>query len=364
MNASFHTLSTLAILSFLSLQDPGYRASVSGIESGDKNGWTEITPQTTLVYSNDVWAPGKRPAQKQARQSNQTEVSDSSLTGSEIFIWSGSIPDSGLVKGSETYNDGMVSNVSRPTITVFSPTGRNNGTAVLVFPGGGYTKLAINLEGSDICKWLASVGVTGILLKYRVPDSGPHYYRDCGCEKDPIKPLALEDAQRAMGLVRFRAQEWSIDPKKIGVMGFSAGGHLVADISTNYRKRVYPAMDNIDAVSCRPDFAIAMYPGHMMFHTEKPYELNKTLPVDRNTPPTFLLQAGNDPVDSIQNSLVYYIALRKAGVPTEYHIYAEGGHAFGLHESAMKISHWSELPIAGWPALVERWLQTIQMTSH
>lgn len=301
--------------------------------------------------------------QKQGKQNIKTEISESSVTGKEIFIWSKSIPDSALVKGTEIYNDGMISNVSHPTITIFSPKERNTGAAVIVFPGGGYNKLAINLEGSEICKWLASIGVTGILLKYRVPASGPHYDKDCDCEKDPIKPLALQDAQRAMGLARFRAKEWNIDPNKIGVMGFSAGGHLVADIGTNYRKRAYDEMDEIDHVSCRPNFGIAMYPGHMTFHTDKPYELNKTLPVDRNTPPMFLLQAGNDPVDSIQNSLVYYIALKKAGVPAEYHVYAEGGHAFGLNESAQKIPNWSELPIADWEKLVERWLRTIKMIS-
>lgn len=302
--------------------------------------------------------------QKQEKQTAQTKASASSIAGKEIPIWTKSVPDAELITGTETYNDGMVSNVSNPTITIYSPKVKNTGVAVIVFPGGGYNKLAIDLEGSQICAWLASIGVTGILLKYRVPASGPHYDKDCNCEKDALKPLALQDAQRAMGIVRFRSEEWHIDPDKIGVMGFSAGGHLVADVSTNYRNRAYAAVDEIDKVSCRPDFGIAMYPGHMTFHTVKPYELNRTLPVDSNTPPMFLLQAGNDNVDSIQNSLVYYIALRKAGVNVEYHIYAEGGHAFGLDESAQKIPNWSELPIADWEKLVERWLRTIRMTAN
>jgi acetyl esterase/lipase len=255
----------------------------------------------------------------------------------------------------------MVRNVSNPTIKIFSPTKENSGAAVLVFPGGGYMKLAVELEGSEICEWLASIGVTGILLKYRVPASGPHYDKNCHCEKDPIKPIALQDAQRAMALVRSNAKEWKIDPNKIGVMGFSAGGHLVADVSTNYRKKAYSLTDQIDTISCRPNFGIVMFPGHMTFHTNKPYELNKTLPVDRYTPPTFLLQAGNDNVDTIQHSLVYYIALKKAGVPAEYHIYAEGGHAFGLNKSAQKIPDWEKLPIADWEKLVERWLHTIKI---
>jgi acetyl esterase/lipase len=287
-----------------------------------------------------------------------------SSVSAEIPIWTASIPDAGLITGTETYNDGMVKNVSNPTIKLFSPPKeKNSGAAVLVFPGGGYTKLAIELEGSEICEWLASIGVTGILLKYRVPATGPYHNRDCDCEMDPVKPLALQDAQRAMALVRFRAKEWGINPAKIGVMGFSAGGHLVADVSTNYRRRTYPVMDEVDKVSCRPDFGIAMYPGHMTFHTSKPYELNKTLPVDGQTPPMFILQSGDDNIDTVQHSLVYYIALKKAGVHAEYHVYAEGGHAFGLNKSAQKIKDWEKLPIADWEKLVERWLKTIKVTA-
>jgi len=277
-------------------------------------------------------------------------------------IWSMGVPDSTLVTGVETYDDGMVRNVSKPTITVYTPDSNNTGVAVVVFPGGGYNKLAIDLEGREICQWLASIGVTGVLLKYRVPASGPHYDAACHCEKDPVKPMALQDAQRAVALVRSNAAAWKIDPDKIGVMGFSAGGHLVADVSTNYRRRAYAPMDAIDQISCRPDFGIVFFPGHMSFHANGPYALNRTLPVDKQTPPMFILQAGNDPVDTIQHSLRYYIALKKANVPTEYHIYAEGGHAFGLHKSAMNIPDFNELPIADWPVLVERWLRTIGMT--
>ncbi|MNU32152.1 Acetylxylan esterase precursor [compost metagenome] len=300
---------------------------------------------------------------KKETESNNIKVADKIETEpQEIPIWNKSIPDFELIKGTESYNDGMVKNVSTPTMTVFSPKGKNTGVAVIVYPGGGYNKLAINLEGSEICKWLASIGVTGILLKYRVPASGPHYNEECDCEKDPVKPLALQDAQRSLGLVRARAKEWNIDPNKIGVMGFSAGGHLVADLSTNYRERAYPLTDEFDNISCKPNFGIVFYPGHMTFHTTKPYELNPMIPVDRETPPTFILQAGNDNIDKIENSLVYYMALHKAGVHAEYHIYSEGGHAFGLKESAQKIPNWKKLPIADWEVLVERWLKTIKMT--
>lgn len=290
----------------------------------------------------------------QNKQPPQSKAVEPSIKHEQLPIWTISIPDSGLIKGSEKNNDGMVTNVSNPTITIYSPKEKNTGAAVVVFPGGGYRALAIELEGSEICEWLASIGITGILLKYRVPDSGPHWDKDCNCHKDAVRPLALEDAQRTLGLVRSHAKEWNIDPQKIGVIGFSAGGHLVADISTHPDKRVYPIMDEADKVSCRPDFGIALYPGHMLEHTtEKNYELNPTIPVNSKVPPTFLLQAGNDPVDTIQNSLVYYIALKKAGVPVEYHIYAEGGHAFGLKKT--------DLPIANWPKLVETWLHTIKI---
>jgi acetyl esterase/lipase len=303
---------------------------------------------------------------QQNEQAKQASVLDSSIGQKQLPIWTKFIPDSGLIKGIETVTQDTnspvggkpytwVTNVSYPTITIYSPKVKNTGTAVIVFPGGGYQGLAISLEGSEICEWLTSIGVTGILLKYRVPNSGPHWDSTCNCHKDAEKPLALEDAQRTLGLVRFHAKEWNVNPDKIGVIGFSAGGHLVADISTHYKGRVYPIADAADKESCKPNFAIALYPGHILEHTTKEYQLNPSIPIDHNTPPTFLLQAGNDPVDTIQNSLVYYIALRKAGVPTEYHIYAEGKHAFGLRKT--------NLPITNWTQLVDTWLHTINMVS-
>jgi len=167
-----------------------------------------------------------------------------------------------------------------------------------------------------------------------------------------ISTLALEDAQRTIGLVRLHANEWHIDPHKIGVLGFSAGGYLVTEISTHFDHRLYPPVDASDQQSCRPDFAVVIYPGHLW--TEKNLELNPGIRVTRQTPPTFLLQAENDPVDPVQNSLAYWAALKQAGVPVEMHLYAEGGHAFGLRRT--------ELPITEWPKLVERWLPTIGIT--
>ena len=239
-----------------------------------------------------------------------------------------------------------VNRVSQPTLTVYPPEERNTGAAVVVFPGGGYNVLAIDLEGTEACDWLTSKGITCVLLKYRVPclKSGP--YLDC--------LTALEDAQRTVGLVRFHAVEWHIDPRKIGVLGFSAGGHMVAAMSTLFEKRLYPPVDAADKESCRPDFAVALYPGHLAVR-ETGFALNPALHVSNRTPPTFLLQAQDDPTDPVENSLVYYAALRKAGVPAEMHVFVTGGHAFGLRRT--------ESPITGWPQLVETWLGTIGMIS-
>jgi acetyl esterase/lipase len=247
-----------------------------------------------------------------------------------------------------------VRNVSQPTLTVYSPKAGapNTGAAVVVFPGGGYQLLAMDLEGTEVCDWLTSKGITCILLKYRVPNTGPSWDQACGCDRNTKSSMPLEDAQRAVGLVRFHATEWHINPHKIGVIGFSAGGHLVAALSTHFDRRAYSAVDGADRESCRPDFAVAVYPGHLWIAYDK-FELNPEIRVTRNTPPTFLLQAQNDNVDPVNNSLVYYKALKDAGVSVEMHLYADGGHAFGLRQT--------KLPIAGWPRLVESWLHTIRM---
>jgi acetyl esterase/lipase len=277
----------------------------------------------------------------------------------QIPIWPNEPPDAKPAAGAEILQTDpkdlvagkpwfYVTNVSQPTITVYSPKGKNTGAAMVVFPGGGYEILAIDLQGTEICDWLTSRGITAVLLKYRVPsrESGPY------AESTP----ALQDAQRAIGLVRFHAAEWHIDPHKIGVIGFSAGGHMVAAVSTHFDKRSYATVDAADKESCRPDFAIAEYPGHLCNNDDKNFELNPNVPVTRNTPPTFLLQAENDDVDPVRESLVYYIALKKAGVPVEMHLYAEGGHAFGIRRT--------KFPITQWPQLVETWLKTIGMISE
>jgi acetyl esterase/lipase len=300
----------------------------------------------------------------------QESVWQPSSGNEQVPIWPGAVPDTQpdtgpeimKITGEKSLVAGkswtMVGSVSQPTMTVYPAKGKNTGAAVIVFPGGGYEILAMDLEGTEVCDWLTSKGVTCVLLKYRVPGSGlypkPAPYRKSGAY--PWSPVALEDAQRAIGLVRFRAAEWHVDPRKIGVLGFSAGGHLVAATSTHFDKRLYPTVDAADKESCRPDFAVALYPGHLWnwkYVDNPPFELNPTVPVTRETPPTFILQAEDDPVDDVNNSLVYYVALKKAGVPVEMHLYAEGGHAFGLRRT--------KFPITAWPQLVETWLVTIGM---
>jgi len=277
----------------------------------------------------------------------------------QIAIWPGTPPDARRATGPETVEVDKkdlvagkpwiyINNVSRPTMTVYSPKGQNTGVAVVVFPGGGYQILAIDLEGTEVCDWLTSRGITCVLLKYRVP--APRSAPDWGAY--PQSPIALEDAQRTMGLVRYHAAEWHIDPEKIGVLGFSAGGSMVAEISTHYGKRLYAAVDAVDAVSCRPDFAAAIYPGHLSW-SDTTLELNPNVPVTADTPPTFLVQAEDDHVDGVNQALVYYIALKDAGVPVEMHLFAQGGHAFGLRRT--------DLPITAWPELMETWLRTIGM---
>jgi len=299
--------------------------------------------------------------------SAQTTVWQPSPGHTQVPIWSGAAPDAGAViaAGPETAEIDpnliggktvqSVYNVTRPTMTVYSPKERNTGVAVVVFPGGGYIGLAIDLEGTEVCDWLTAKGVTCVLLKYRVPDSGPAWHNDCKCNIRPKAPTALEDAQRTVGLVRFHSAEWHIDPHKIGVLGFSAGGHMVANISTNFERRLYAPVDAADKESCRPDFAVALYPGHLWVGGDA-YGMNPNVRVTRRTPPTFLLQAEDDHVDGVNQALAYYIALKNAGVPVEMHLYAQGGHAFGLRRTG--------LPITGWPQLVDAWLRTIGMVSE
>ena len=297
-----------------------------------------------------------------SQASAQQPVWQPSAGHTQIPIWPATPPDPSPMTGPETVqttgsNDSVagrswlsIEHVSQPTMTVYSPKVKDTGTAVIVFPGGGYEILAIDLEGTEACDWLVSRGITCVLLKYRVP--APKSIPYWGQYRQSL--IALEDAQRTIGLVRLHAAEWHIDPHKIGVLGFSAGGHLVAATSVHFGKRLYPPVDVADALSCRPDFAVALYPGHLS-GKEGTLTLNPDIArnISAQTPPTFLLQNEDDHVDSVWDSLAYYAGLQQAGVPVEFHTYATGGHAFGLRRTTFQAT--------AWPELVEAWLRTIGM---
>ncbi len=269
-------------------------------------------------------------------------------------LWPNGVPPGGpAISGPEvdttTAKDNLIAgkplirlgSVSTPTLTVYPPKGKNTGVGIVVFPGGGYQILAIDLEGTEVCDWLNATGITCLLVKYRVPGTGPY----------PKSDAALQDAQRAVGLVREHAAEWHIDPKKVGVLGFSAGAHLAAAVSNHFEKRLYAPIDAADNLSCRPDFAVVVYPGYLAL-ADKDFAPNSEINPTAETPPTFIVQAEDDPVH-VENSTVYFLQLKKAKVPAELHIYAQGGHGYGLRRT--------ELPVTAWPNLVEVWLRTIHI---
>jgi acetyl esterase/lipase len=280
----------------------------------------------------------------------------------QVPIWSGTAPDmDGVVQAAENVltaqtpeaiggtTSQAVFEVTAPTMTVFPPKGRNTGAAMVVFPGGGFKALAVTIEGTEICNWMTSKGITCVLSKYRVPNSNHHYDAACDCGVTPKVLRALQDAQRTIRVVRSRAKELSVNPEKIGVIGFSAGGYLVAQTS-NIFEPAYKSVDAIDKISSRPNFAIAFFPGHLC---RPGYRLDPGIHVTQKTPPTFLLQAWDDPVDPICNSTLYARALNDAGVSSEVHLFAKGGHAFGLRRK--------QSPDRVWPSLVENWLKDIEV---
>jgi acetyl esterase/lipase len=281
-------------------------------------GCTNLAAQnvTLPLWPNGV--PGEAP-KNSAAEADATTAKDNLIAGRTVI---------------------RLGNVSNPTLALYTPSGKNTGVAIVVFPGGGYHILAMDLEGTEVCDWLISKGMTCALVKYRVPDSGPY----------PKSSAALQDAQRALGIVRAHAAEWHVDPQRIGVLGFSAGAHLAAALSTHF-DRLYPTVDAADATSCRPDFAVIIYPGYLAL-AEKNFAPNPDIHVSSQTPPTFILQAEDDTVH-VENATVYFLALKSAKVPAELHIYAAGGHGYGLRRT--------ELPITTWPASVETWLHTIHM---
>jgi acetyl esterase/lipase len=228
-----------------------------------------------------------------------------------------------------------LANVSKPTITLCQPPKEmRTGTAVLVCPGGGYNILAVGHEGREVAEWLNAIGVTAIVLKYRVP------------RRKGLLPheAPLQDSQRAMSLARSKASEWGFDGNRLGILGFSAGGHLAAATSTNFDRRHYEAIDAIDKTSCRPDFAVLVYPAYLIEGDHLAPEIR----VSKDTPPTFFAHAGDDPITA-ENSVQMYLALKRAKVPAELHIYSSGGHGFGLRKS--------DHPCSTWPKRCEEWMR-------
>jgi acetyl esterase/lipase len=237
-------------------------------------------------------------------------------------------PTDGLVAGKRLIR---LANVSNPTLTIHRPAaGKDTGTAVLVCPGGAYNMLALDLEGTEVCEWLISIGVTGLLLKYRVP-------KRPGLE---AHTAALQDAQRALGLARYHAREWGFEPQRIGILGFSAGGHLAAAVSNNYKRRTYPNLDSADETSCRPDFTVLIYPAYLTLKKEDD-KIAPELTITSNTPPTFIAISQDDPV-RVEGALFYSLALQKSKVPFELHVYPKGGHGYGLRRTKDFVTTWPE----------------------
>jgi acetyl esterase/lipase len=305
---------------FCTLVLPAIAAACSAVsfsQTSTPSGWPPSPDHVTL----NIW-PGSAPGEAAGMppEADTTTAKDNLIAGKSVI---------------------RLGNVSVPTLTLYSPKTANTGAAVVVFPGGSYRILAIDLEGTEVCDWLTSIGVNCVLLKYRVPGTGPY----------PKSPAALEDAQRAVGLVRQHAAEWKIDPNRVGVLGFSAGAHLAAALSTHFEQRIYTPVDDADKLSCRPDFAVVVYPGYLAL-ADKNFAPNADINPTDKTPPTFIVQAEDDPVH-VENSTVYFLQLKNAKVPAEVHLYAQGGHGYGLRRT--------ELPVTNWPASVDTWLRTIKV---
>lgn len=273
-----------------------------------------------------------------------------------LDLWPGKPPDDAGIPGEEKWLDLKVNgksyevagkpthwrtNVSKPTLTVYRPPkDRDTGVSMLICPGGGYHNLGWDVEGEEIAAWLTVNGITGIILKYRCPRRA----NDVKGEP-PIGPL--KDAQRAVSLVRSKSKEWGIDPAKIGMVGFSAGGHLVGATATNFATRAYAAVDDVDQVSCRPDFAVMLYSGYFKVKDE----LSPTIVREpAGAPPMFLVHATDDPVSNVEHSVTMYTAMKRAGVPVEMHVYATGGHGFGVR----RVGH----PCVGWAQACLDWLRS------
>jgi acetyl esterase/lipase len=266
-----------------------------------------------------------------------------------VELWTGNVPDETGTIGPEmvrmsprhtrkevevTEPTRLVTNVTRPTLTLYRPAKeKDTGAAILICPGGGYWNLYWELEGEEVAHWLNAQGVTGIILKYRVPR------RPDEPKGEPAR-RPLQDAQRAISLVRSKAKEWGIDPERIGIVGFSAGGHLAIATATSFEKRTYEPIDAIDKISCRPDFAIPIYSGYLKAKDKD--EIAPGLRIPKETPPVFLAHGGDDIESPPEHSVLMYLALKKAGIPAELHIYARATHDFGVRKNDNPCSTWTQ----------------------
>ena len=264
----------------------------------------------------------------------------------EVKLWPSGAPEKPGFKSEpekkivKEPSDGVVrlTNVTEPMITIFKPE-KPNGAAVLVCPGGGYSILAYEHEGSQVCDYLNTIGVTGVLLKYRVPRRDPN---------DPSRE-PLQDAQRAMGILRHRAAEWGIDPQRIGVLGFSAGGHLTVMLSLHANERTYTPDPALDVDDATPNFAIPVYPAYLVDKKDA-YQLLPGFPVTKKSPPMCFVHASDDSWSATASALLY-MEYKKQGIDCELHIYAKGGHGFGMKKSGQ--------PVNEWPTRVVEWMRSM-----
>jgi len=316
--------------------------SVAGSACGQSNQDTSTRTEVPKVEKEGAWQPTDG--------------------GTQIPLWPANVPltkpDSGnhpeftgngspLVAGRKWH---WATYVTRPTMTIYRPKGRNTGAAMLVIPGGGFYAVATDLEGTEICNWVISQGMTCAMLKYRTPQVWP---REDGKQVRPKVLLGLEDAQRAISLLRERASTYEIDPHKIGAIGFSAGAYLVINMS-NTVERTYSLTDAADRQSPRPDFAIVAYNARVLDDSKgkNNLELKPWVQISPEAPPTLIIHAMNDPVDDVRQPMAYALALNDAGVPVDMRLYAKGGHAFGMRPTADPITN-------EWPGEVKQWMQNI-----
>ncbi|MXP24783.1 alpha/beta hydrolase fold domain-containing protein [Altererythrobacter indicus] len=315
------------------------------------------------AYGQSGEGPSARTVVPKVEQEGVWQPTDG---GTQIPLWPADVslkkPDSGdhpeftgngspLVAGRKWH---WATYITRPTMTIYRPKGHNTGAAMLVIPGGGFYAVATDLEGTEICDWVIRQGMTCAMLKYRTPQVWP---RENGKQERPEVLLGLEDAQRAISLLRERASTYGIDPHKVGVIGFSAGAYLVINMS-NTIERTYPLTDAADQQSPRPDFAIVAYTARILDNSKgkNNLELQPWVKISPEAPPTLIIHAMNDPVDDIRQPMAYALALNDAGVPVDMRLYAKGGHAFGMRPTADPITK-------EWPGEVKQWMQNIGILS-